>query len=628
MNVFSCSALDNLLPKPASAIPGDGTYTLPKQIVFSVSKEGAQVADTVFTESLAKRIKVKSWPGSKWSLVIGKVTVPETPKEAEAYRLVVGKTGIALTASDEAGFRQGVRTLLQLLASGDTVPICKIEDKPAIPLRGIMIDMARMKERDEIYFRLLEEIAAWKMNVLFLHFNDKEGCSIELKSHPEVVTAHPMSQETLKKLIARGKDLGVRVIPEVEAWGHAGWLTKPHPEVAEGDSTSLCPSKEATYVLLDDIIKEVAALFPDPLIHIGCDEAHYLLDDACKKRAEEVGQDRIIADHINRVNQIVRKYGKTSVIWADIVLKYEGVLKLLDKDMIAEDWNYSTTVTPEVLQRLKMLGFTVWACPSLMWGGWRMCAANAHFENMRLYSEYAKSEGAEAVITSIWLPQRYISDNLGPGIAYAADQAWNPGGRDVKDMMAAYIFHRFGLEPTPERVNRMMALGVVGQREGGVASGYWNDSSALLEHGTPEGIAKDKEYCDAVQGIAEEFKADLKEVKSHKDSFESLAVTAAAGEHLAFRRSVAQKVVNAKTKSELLDAAQAIRQMEAERAELYTWMLKIWDRDRYVDDPIRSGEGRDNLYKWFGSPDNHSYADSLAENPDLKVLDLTKKQPA
>ena len=632
------------LPQPAVVNIENGNYKLPQEIVLKVPKQDADVVNIIVQSeasgTIKKRIKLKIYTGKGWSAIIGSASPQTAPKDKEAYRLVVSKTGIALAASDKAGFRQGVRTLLQLLASGNTVPVCKIEDKPAIPMRGIMIDMARMKERDEIYFRLLEEMAAWKMNVLFLHFNDKEGCSIELRSHPEVVTAHAMSQATLKKLIARGNELGVRIIPEVEAWGHASWITRPHPELAEGDSTSLCPSTEATYTLLDDIIKEVAGLFPDPLMHIGCDEAYYLKDDACKKRAKEVGQDRLIADHINRVNQIARKYGKTSIIWADIVLKYEGVLKLLDKNIVAEDWEYSKTVTPEALHRLKNMGFTTWACPSLMFGGWRVGAANDTLENVRLFSLHAKNEGAEGVVTSIWLPQRYISDNLGPGIAWAADQAWNPGGHDIKDMMPAYMFHRFGLNPSLARVNRMMAMGIVGQRDGGVGYGFWVDSAALLIHDTPEGIGLDEEYSNAVRGIAKGFESDLKDVKSHKDSFESLAVTAAAGEHLALRRNTAQKVITSikeassflekgeqdAARTELQGAAQAIRQMETEREELYTWMLKIWDRDRYVDDPIRNGEGRDNLYKWFGSTETHGYANDLADRLDLLAQNPTHEE--
>ena len=141
--------------------------------------------------------------------------------------------------------------------------------------RGFMIDMARMKERDEYYFDLVDQLALFRYNALYLHFSDDQGFTIDLESHPELVSDHAMSRETVRRLIRHAAGKGIEIIPEVEAWGHAGWVLEHHPQLADStDTGTLAMGNEAVYALLDAVIGEVAALFATSRsIHIGMDEA-------------------------------------------------------------------------------------------------------------------------------------------------------------------------------------------------------------------------------------------------------------------------------------------------------------------------------------------------------------------
>jgi len=260
-----------------------------------------------------------------------------------------------------------------------------------------------------------------------------------------------------------------------------------------------------------------------------------------------------------------------------------------------------------------------------------MGVSRGMLENVRLFAAHAKAEKADGMATTVWLPQRYVPGVLGTGIAYAADQSWNPGGRDLKAMAAAYLVQRFGLEPTPERVDRVDRMGDVGMREGVMASGLWSDSPKLLEHAAPEGRAADAAYEKAVCGLTAGFEADLKQVKRNRPEFESLALAAALAEHLALRRDTAAQVVSLirevqqdpkSAPAKLSDAAGRIRLMEKERASLFARMQKMWDRDRYPEDPERAGAGSQNLYWWFGSRDVYGYAEDLAA-----TLEALAKKP-
>ncbi|MHC4718709.1 MAG: family 20 glycosylhydrolase, partial [Planctomycetota bacterium] len=50
-------------------------------------------------------------------------------------------------------------------------------------VRGIMVDPARLVERHEFYFDLLEQMAAWGLNTLWWHFDDDEGFMLALDGH-------------------------------------------------------------------------------------------------------------------------------------------------------------------------------------------------------------------------------------------------------------------------------------------------------------------------------------------------------------------------------------------------------------------------------------------------------------
>jgi hypothetical protein len=611
----------------------DGEWIVPQRVTLLASNECHHIIRTAISlcndAALRNRICLEHEIGPANRLRSPGVPFPSCPIGAEAYKLSITPTGFALVASDEAGLRWGVLTLMQLLASGRSVPACEIEDRPALGLRGLMIDMVRLKERDEVYFRMLEEAASWKMNAFFLHFTDQNGCSIELKSHPEVVSRNAMSQETLKKLITRGAELGVRVIPEVEAWGHAGWATAHYPNFAEAGRGSFCLSNEDVYSFLEDVIREVAELFPAPYVHIGCDEANYAVCDKCKAAAAEIGQDKLITNHINRLNAIVRRYGKTSVIWGDIVLRSKELLSLLDRDIVIENWDYKNTVTADKLSLLRSDGRPALAGPALMWNGYKICPSRDNFENVRRFCAHAKAQKAEGVATTIWLTQRCVPGNFGYGIAWAAEHSWSCAPMDESGVAAAYLFHRFGLNPTPERVDRIVRLLDVEQKEDIISPAFWWKVEKLLDLEKPEQLTVREAYASKVRGLEKGLAGDLLSVRFNRPDFESLLLTAACGEHLVTRQEAGALAVERireaikyletsqveSAKKALADAAKSVSKMERDRYILFRRLQDHWVRDRYPDDCERYGEGgiggSHTLMWWFGSKDTYGYAEHI-----------------
>lgn len=112
---------------------------------------------------------------------------PASPVRAEGYVLDVGPAGITITARDAAGASYALRSLAQQAAfeKARLKPL-HVEDAPEYGFRGLHIDIGRnFHSRDEI-LKLVEAMAAYKLNKLHLHLADDEGWRIEIPALPEL----------------------------------------------------------------------------------------------------------------------------------------------------------------------------------------------------------------------------------------------------------------------------------------------------------------------------------------------------------------------------------------------------------------------------------------------------------
>lgn len=111
----------------------------------------------------------------------------DTTMKPESYVLDVKASGIAITAGDAAGASHALRSLAQQAAfdRGKLAPL-HVKDAPEYRFRGLHIDLGRnFHSRDEI-LKLVEAMAAYKLNKLHLHLADDEGWRIEIPALPEL----------------------------------------------------------------------------------------------------------------------------------------------------------------------------------------------------------------------------------------------------------------------------------------------------------------------------------------------------------------------------------------------------------------------------------------------------------
>lgn len=484
--------------------------------------------------------------------------------------------------------------------------------------RGFMIDMSRMKERDEYYFDLVDQLALFGYNALYLHFSDDEGLTIQLKSHPELVSKYAMSQETVRRLIQHAARSGIEIIPEVEAWGHAGWILDHHPQLADAtDTGTLAMGNEAVYKLLDEVIEEVASLFASSkYIHIGMDEAWY---PAVPDTTPEI--DRQIAAHVKRVAEMVRRRNRTPMMWADMVTHRPRVLRELPNDIVMVDWRYWINETAAQSKTLRTAGFPVITAPAIMAYLVRVQPGPQNWENLRRMIGVAHELKLSGTVVTAWLPQRYPPGVLPHAIAYAAYFMQDPQPLSLSDAMARFTSTYFGSQDSALVAAFVRLAGIESARED-LQSTFWHDSATFAARLTPENRARDAAYAARTAGIADAFRSARNAVRKNNDEYEAYVVLAELLEYLGRRRILPAAVQHT------LDAAQAehargntgmavdrlqtmtaeVRALEATRQSVISRLDAHWDKYRYPDHPLKQTGNSNSLMWWLKDDRHHTFA--------------------
>jgi len=199
--------------------------------------------------------------------------------EPEGYRLAVTLAGIELVAATETGFFYGLQTLRQLLQTNKgqvTLPVCHIEDAPAFPVRGYMIDVGRNFQSMSTLKKQLDIMARYKLNTFHWHLTDRPAWRIESKKYPELTAAEHhrpgrspgqfYTYEEIRALIQYARERHIQVIPEIDMPGHSDSFVR---------AMGVRMESEEGVAILKNVLAEFFQEIPVedcPIIHIGSDE--------------------------------------------------------------------------------------------------------------------------------------------------------------------------------------------------------------------------------------------------------------------------------------------------------------------------------------------------------------------
>jgi lysophospholipase L1-like esterase len=224
----------------------------------------------------------------------------------EAYHLRISKEEIKVESGSEAGFFYALQTLRQLIQTKNgniTLPVCNIEDAPAFPVRGYMIDVGRNFQSLATLKKQLDIMAMYKMNIFHWHLTDRPAWRIESKKYPELTAAENhrpgrdpgmfYSYQDIRELIAYARKRHISIIPEIDMPGHSDSFVK---------STGVRMESQKGMEILENVLNEFFQEIPAkdcPIIHLGSDEVRISNPD----------------EFISRMVRVCENNGRKVMIW-------------------------------------------------------------------------------------------------------------------------------------------------------------------------------------------------------------------------------------------------------------------------------------------------------------------------
>ena len=270
-----------------------------------------------------------------------------------SYHLFVSEDGATVRASSPSGLFYGLQTWLQLCQTDGgevAMPGVEIVDRPRFVWRGMHLDVSRHFFPLEFIKKYLDLIARHKMNIFHWHLCDDQGWRIEIRKYPRLTDVGAWrtendggryggfyTQADIHDVIEYARRRCVTVVPEIEMPGHALSALAAYPEYScTGGPFQVattwgvfedvyCAGNDGTFSFLEDILTEVAGLFPGPLIHIGGDECpkeRWRAHSLCQDRMKHEGladEDRLQAYFIARMGNHLATLGKRLVGWDEIL---------------------------------------------------------------------------------------------------------------------------------------------------------------------------------------------------------------------------------------------------------------------------------------------------------------------
>ena len=347
----------SLIPQPAVMKVNDGKFLFNGKVVVCYPKIKESAIDAVVenfvkemnTTTGVKVVKNRLKNGKKLGFDVLKsnkkgdahiVLSLDENMGAEAYKLSVAPKRIDITAATAAGFFYAFQTLKQLMPRNVmagvpdenvkewSVPAVFIEDEPRFGWRGFMLDEGRHFYGKEEIKKILDVMAAYKMNRFHWHLTEDQGWRIEIKKYPKLTEVGAWrdskvlgwgdvkpdgqryggyyTRKDVKEIVEYAKKRFIEIVPEVDIPGHSQAAVASYPEFlscdpenkhevwlwqgVSGDVINVANPKAVQFA--KDVVDELIELFPFGYIHLGGDECptgKWERNAECQALLKEIG---------------------------------------------------------------------------------------------------------------------------------------------------------------------------------------------------------------------------------------------------------------------------------------------------------------------------------------------------
>ncbi|WP_260706752.1 beta-N-acetylhexosaminidase [Edaphobacter flagellatus] len=479
---LSAQAHPMLLPEPQQITYGNGQVDICRKQLAIDSKELSLDEDRFALMELKKTLSLACAhrPGtSAGSLQVRLVDLKQgaaLPQDGEkpgkdsreAYRIFINEKGILLEGKSSASLFYAVQTVRQLLETSPeqhSLPFIEIQDWPAMPYRGFMMDMSHgaVQTMPEVE-RQIDLLARFKVNQYYWY--SETGF---IQNEPLLQYGSSWSREQIAHVIEYARQRHIDVIPCIELYGHLHdvlRLEKYASLAAVPHGGEIDPTALEVQPLLESWVRQIAALFPSPWIHLGFDEPFELERSDVPNKAKKKPED-LWLDHLHATSRLAASLNKRPLFWADIdegayiFNRYPELADHLPGNAIAVPWFYAARGDYSNL----MQPFVQHHIPSIVATGiadWEEVTTDfaTSFINIDGFVLAGRKAGSLGMVNTVWsdsaLPLHRTAE---PAMVYGAAAAWQSMPMDRTHFFENYASLFFPQTIAPDIATALSALG-------------------------------------------------------------------------------------------------------------------------------------------------------------------------
>lgn len=314
----------NLTPRPKTMTVGTGSLNMPTKFTVNytdLDEDGVnEVKQFAAAYSAATGAEVNITTGDENALFQVAMLPPANTLKESGYTLNITTNKVEVKAKSALGLFYAFQSVKKMLPANVmagvkdakittyALPVVNITDQPRFDYRGFMLDVSRHFFTVNEVKRMIDVMAAYKMNAFHWHLSDDQGWRVEIKKYPKLTSVGSIApnsrftdmqectqywinkpygpyfytQEEIKDVVAYAKARHIEVIPEIDMPGHFCAAMTAYPEYScspngnhnvwddggiSNDVMNVANPEAVQFA--KDILGELIELFPSQYIHIG-----------------------------------------------------------------------------------------------------------------------------------------------------------------------------------------------------------------------------------------------------------------------------------------------------------------------------------------------------------------------
>ena len=324
----------NVVPRPQQIVHQDRAenFTMTASTVIVTEKSKACRRNAAFLQQFIEertgmRLEIVTKAPAREFIALRSASL----NNAEGYTLEVKKDGIILCGGSDAGVFYGIQTLRKAMPDmvrgrglgkprvlpEVTIPAVKVNGEPRFSYRGTHLDVSRHYVTPDSIRRFIDMLALHNINRFHWHLTDDQGWRIEIKKYPRLTSVGSKRAETVighnsgrydgipyggfytqkecRDIVKYAAERHITIVPEIDMPGHMLGALAAYPELGctggpydvwriWGVSEDvLCAGNDKTLKFIDDVLDEIAKIFPSEYIHVGGDECPKTAWKKCPK---------------------------------------------------------------------------------------------------------------------------------------------------------------------------------------------------------------------------------------------------------------------------------------------------------------------------------------------------------